>query len=630
MLKLSGFIVRVCTVILVLLPHSSYAQGVPEKTQPNTKIQLDPIIVTARRVFSEEDTVAEDVMIYTAADIQAVGARDVGEALQHIPGVDVGVRTQFGQATSLSIQGSASRQVLLLVDGIPFNTQLSGQANPARIPVEHIKQIEVIKGTSSSAWGSSLGGVINIITKDTGDTQVPEGTLVASFAEFRTFKNSLSLQGAVGKLGYFISGSYLDTDGPMSATDVEELKTFTKFSLPIGDLAKVVASFGYSSADVRYGVTSSNRINGQPYISRYGQISFQSEGERYRFRTAYKYNDQDLKLDIFNASTGSTISSTVSNNFYQGISLSSEIDIGEDDLLVMGADFEWVRLKSNKFLNSSKSVNTQAPYMSYRFREGRWDIIPGVRYDHNQRFGEQTSPSLGIIHRFNDSRNTRFRAKASRGFNAPPLLWAFNSDPAQFVGANPDIKPERAQTYEVGIETELCSKLDLDFNLFRSDVKDAIDLVFDNTNFVFVQENFDKFRRQGAELVLNYKINKHLSVYGSGAFTDVEDRATRKTVRNSSVARQRYTFGMRYRSARHLGINLSGYYKRWSSSASRQPNDRKPIFDLKLTKEFKDVMESIDLETFLTIHNLTNSKYWADINFPLPERYFEGGFSLKF
>jgi hypothetical protein len=38
----------------------------------------------------------------------------------------------------------------------------------------------------------------------------------------------------------------------------------------------------------------------------------------------------------------------------------------------------------------------------------------------------------------------------------------------------------------------------------------------------------------------------------------------------------------------------------------------------------------VDLELFLNLYNLTNSKYWSSPTFPLPERYFEGGVSVSF
>jgi vitamin B12 transporter len=185
---------------------------------------LGVIVVSARRVASGKDGAAENILVYSQEDISRLSGRDLGEILSQLQGVDVQPAGQFGQASALSINGSSARQVLLMVDGIPFNTQLAGQANPSQIPVEFIKQIEVIKGASSSVWGSSLGGVVNVITKDVGDSVVPTGTLQTSFAEFSTTKNSLDLAGKVADLGYFVSGSYLNTDGTRNATDAEETK----------------------------------------------------------------------------------------------------------------------------------------------------------------------------------------------------------------------------------------------------------------------------------------------------------------------------------------------------------------------------------------------------------------------
>src|SRR3989338_5397554 len=240
-----------------------------------------PIIVTATRMDTPAARVAENTSVVTSQDIGRLPAHDLGEVLNYIPGVDIQMNGQFGQSTAMSIRGSSARHVLLMVDGILFNTQLSGQANPTRIPVRHIERVEIVKGASSSAWGSSLGGVINAVTKETGDSPTPQGTFTSSFAEFATTENSLELSGKVAELGYFVTGSYLNSDGPLAATDVEEKKSFTKLSYALGDKAKLPGSFGYSGANVRYGPTPDNRINAQPYNTRYGKMIFHTDQERY-------------------------------------------------------------------------------------------------------------------------------------------------------------------------------------------------------------------------------------------------------------------------------------------------------------------------------------------------------------
>ena len=609
---------------------SVYAEDV-DNGQPPIYQELETIVVTAQRIPSDKNQTAENVTIYTEEDIARLPARDLGEVLSYIPAVDVQLNGQFGQATALSINGSNARQVLLMIDGIPFNTQLSGQANPTQIPIEHVGRIEVIKGATSSTWGSSLGGVINVITKDVGDSQKPTGNFTSSFAEFGTTKNSLDLAGKVKELGYFLAGSYLNTNGAQAITDAQEKDFFGKLSLPLGDEAKLVGSFGYSETDVRYALSTSTSLISQPQIARYGKLLLDVDKTDYQWNIAYKYNDQDITTDMTFVSSGALFSSTVSENVYNGLSLTGSMDILENGILVMGSDFDWHTLKSNQYLDTSKSISMQAPYMNYTLTLDQWDFITGVRYDHNQQFGSQTSPSFGSVYHLGDSHESLIRAKVSRAFNAPPLLHVYNSGVSfgYTILPNPDLKAERAMMYELGFESNLFSKLKLELSAYRADVKDGI-VVTTVSSSTTQSQNIRKFRRQGGQLLLNCSINDQWTLYGSSAFNDAENRTTGEQVRDAGIARQKFTFGADYKHQNGFGLNLSGYYNRWSSPASQEPNDRKPMFDMKLTKEFKDIKNGVDIETFLNIHNLTNSKYWSDISFPLPRRYFEGGFSVQF
>jgi len=590
-------------------------------------INLGTIFITAKRSDSEEEHTAENVMVYTREDIERSSANNLGEAVKYMPGVDISVTNQFGQATALTIHGSASRQVLVMIDGIPFNTQISGQADPTIIPVEHIERIEVIKGASSSAWGSSLGGVINVITKDTGNSAIPTGQFKSTFAEFGTTKNSLELAGKISELGYFVSGSYLETNGTRARSDVQENKIFGKLSYPLTDNTKITGSFGYTGAHVHDGIFSDDTWVSMPYIARYGKINLENQQDDFNINIAYKYNDQDILSDTYVASTGDLDSSNLYYNTYQGVSITGSLHLRDKDVWAFGSDFDWHEFKSNNFLDNSKRISMQTPYMNYTYKWHNWDFIPGLRYDHNQQFGSQTSPSLGMIYHFEDARQSLARFRVSRAFNAPPLMWIYSDDASQWVGPNPDLKAERATMYEAGFETKPFASVKIKLDLYRADVKDALALVWDAG--VYKYDNFKKFRRQGAELSLHYQVNDDLTLRASGAFTDVENRETRKLVRDADIARQSFSLGANYKNEKGSGFHLYGSYRRWSADPG-EANDRKFILDAKLTQEFKDVKGNIDLEIFLNIYNLTNSKYWSNPDYPLPRRYFEGGFSLKF
>ncbi len=607
--------------LIVQIYYILFPSGVSAVDLFPLSMDLGMIIISARHIASgADDGISDNISVYSSEEIEEVPARDLGEFLYYVPSVDVEVSSQFCQARSLSIHGSESRHVLVMVDGIPFNTQLSGQANPARLSIGNIARVEIIKAGASSVWGSGLGGVINVITKDTGTSLRPEGKVTFSFAEFGTVKKSLELSGKLARLGYFLSGSYMETKGIKSISDAIERDGFLKLSYDLGDSSRVIGSFGWRGADVYDGPNPNGRWYYAPYISRYGKLSIEVDKDRFSWNVAYKYNDQDIISDRYNASSGSLESSTISNNFYQGMSITSSMHLSDMSFIVAGADFDWHILKSNRYLPKSKCAVMQAPYLNYTLKRKNMDIIAGIRFDHNRQFGSQISPSLGCVYYLNKDKATVLRFKVSRAFNAPPLLWVYMDDPSLGVYPNPDLEPERAVVYEIGIASEMNNLLKINLNLYRADIKDAIGW----STTISAYDNFKKFRRQGAELFIDCQLTDKINLHASAVFNDVRNAETNEIVRDEAIAMQGFVISASYKGGNGFFANIIGTYNRWSSPASSQPEDRKFIFDARMRKEFNGV------SVFLNIHNITNSKYYSNINHPLPGRYFEGGISFDF
>jgi len=590
-------------------------------------VDLKPIIISAKRVPADEDSTAEQMSVITQEEIKDLPARDLGEVLHFIPGVDIQQTNQFGQPTAVSIRGADPRHVLLMVDGIPFNTQLSGQANPSRIPIEQIERIEVIKGASSSVWGSSLGGVINVITKDVGTQAVPKGKLTSAFAEFQTFKEALELWGAVKKVGYYFGGSYFQTEGIRAGADTEKNDVFGKMSLPLGDQAKVTGSFGYVREDLAdrytdpfFGLTEDTRLN----YARYGKIELNVDKPDFDFNTAVKYNNQHLKTDL-NLIDFAFLSPTINSNVYYGLSMNASKPLRETDLLVMGVDLDWTVFKSNTSLGEAKSVETQAPYMNYTWNEGHWSLIPGIRYDRNSEFGSQVSPSFGTVYHLRDSRDTDVRFKYSRAFNAPPLLWIYQH--SAFTLPNPDLEPEKGDVYEAGVNSNLTKRVNMDLSVYWDEIEDAIESV--DVMGQTQKQNFEKFRRRGGELLGNFEISDHWKAYSGVSFNDSRNKETNEVVRDSGVARKSVKAGLNFNHECGFSADLVGSYNQWNSDPDLKPKDQRFILDTKLAQRIEDI-KNVDVELFLIVHNLTNTKNWASITFPLPQRYFEGGLSIEF
>ena len=631
-MKFTTFLLIV-TVIFVLV---GITKAETPKVEENQAVELDKIIVTNRGISLELSEVSENVEVVSKEEIEKLPARNLSEALSYVNGVDIQSRQGFGRASSVSIQGCDSRQVRMMIDGIPLNSLSSGQVNPAIFPVENIERIEVIKGAASSLWGSSLGGVVNVVTKDTGETLVPKGNITGSFAEFRTQKDSFDLSGKAGDAGYYLMSDYMESGGKGFRDDVLEKKAFAKLSYDLKETGKVIASLGYSDADVNSGEYPDGTWQAQPYRNLYGKLGWQGSFENTDINVDLKHSRQELVTRFYDSVSDevpSAIQPTVESRdrLYQ-LSLNSVFHLREKDLLVLGSDFDRDTLTST-YLTKAKNIDLVAPYLNYTLKAGPWDFNSGLRYDYNSEFGEQLSPSSGAVYHLQDFSDTLLRVNISRAFNAPPLLWKYYEQNLSGMTTNPDIKPERGWVYELGLESKPLPELWTKLSLYRSDISDAIALT-QNESGQYYMENFEKFRRQGVELEAKIELSEELDFFAAGAFNDIEDRATRKTVRGGGRPRQSFDVGIDYKNKGGLRCYLRGYYDRWNEETtvywnqlgeevSVDPNDRKMLFDLKITQEFKNI------SLFLNIYNLTNSRYWADYNFTVHKRYFEGGITLK-
>lgn len=613
-----------CLLIIAIIIIKCDILTAEEPPADEPPILLEKIVVTNRRAAGTLGEATENVSIISQEQIERLPARNLGEVLNYIPDIDIQPRQGFGRASPhISIQGSDSRHVRIMIDGIPLNPQSSGQVDPVEFPIENIARIEVIKGPASSIWGSALGGVINVITKDTGTTLIPKGSITTSFAEFRTKKDSFDLSGKAGEIGYYIFSSYMDSGGTGPRDDVLEKKTFAKLSYGLKDAGKLTASFGYSTAEANSGRLPDGSWETQPYKQSYGKVGWEKDFGITDVKVDFKHSRNDVITKLYDSVDSEEPYSRVEarNALYQ-LSVNSSLRLRQKDLLVLGADFDNDSLKSFPYLPEAKSVKLYAPYVNYTLKINPWNINFGLRYDHNSEFGSDLSPSWGAVYHFKNLPDTLIKVGVSRAFNAPPLLWKFNDNPGLNTAANPDIKPERAWVYETGLESRILPIFWFKLSLYRSDVRDAIANATNAQGYTY-KKNFQKFRRQGAAFQCKLKFFKGLDFIGGAAFNDIEDRSTKQTVRGGGKARQSFDTGLEYKNKSGLRISLVGYYNRWNEPASYEPNDRKMLCDLRVSQVWKN------FTPFLNVYNLTNSNYWADFYYPVPERYFEGGVSFK-
>ena len=149
--------------------------GMPSAQAANGPDGLNEVVVSAR-----QPTVERVATVYSVdrADIELRGARSLEDALELLPGLNV--RTGGNGSPRIDVRGYRTRQVKLLLNGVPFGNTFDGQFDPSLIPAENIARIKLTTGASSTLYGDgAVGAVINVITR-----QAEQGQSATTHAEY--------------------------------------------------------------------------------------------------------------------------------------------------------------------------------------------------------------------------------------------------------------------------------------------------------------------------------------------------------------------------------------------------------------------------------------------------------------
>lgn len=190
--------------------------------------------------------------VITAEDIAAMGATDLDEVLEMVPGLHVS-RSANSYAPLYVVRGVYTQftpQVLMLQNGIPITTLFVGNKGNiwGGFPVEHIARIEIIRGPGSALYGAdAFSGVINIITKGAADTPGTEiGLRTGSFDSHNVWIQHGGKWGGVDVASYVRLGT---SDGQQESITADAQTRFDRIFGTHASLAPGVVRAGYDALD---------------------------------------------------------------------------------------------------------------------------------------------------------------------------------------------------------------------------------------------------------------------------------------------------------------------------------------------------------------------------------------------
>jgi iron complex outermembrane receptor protein len=528
------------------------------------------------------------------------------DALKLDPSVDVMERAPDGVQADLSIRGSSFGQTLVLLNGQRLNDVQSGHHNmDIPVPLESISRIEVMRGSGSTLYGSdAVGGVINIITEPPETTEFRLRTALGSDG-INQQRGSLAIVGR--KLSEQLTFSRDFSDGFKPDRDYRNLEfgSITRWNSTYGsgtlNLAYMDHPFG---ADQFYGNFNSWEDT-KTWFAGIQQPLDEKTNVSFAFR---RHSD----LFVLFRDQPQIFTNHHSDESYQ-LAVRRRQELGVDTTLYYGVEGLHESIISNNLGDHSRSRGAAYAALDWRALK-RYSLTVSAREEIYRNFSGAFTPTLAGGVWLNPS--TKLRASASRAFRIPSYTDLYYHDPAN-VGS-PNLRPERAWTYEAGIDWLPTSRTRADLTLFDRRERDGIDFYRNSPTDIYRALNIQNLNFRGVEAGLRWTpstINtldlRYTGLHGSQDTIPVG--ATKYTFnypKNSGVVSWTVTPRGNVLFRTRVGVldrRARSPYVLWDASMA---------------------MPKGSVHPFLQASNLTNTSYQEILGVPMPGRTLIGGIEL--
>lgn len=564
-------------IIAVLFPLLCLSQQQVQKTKDTVLTQqLNEVVVTATRTIRQLSSLPLPVQIIAKKELKETGSTRLDAILNEQTGL-ITVQNFIG-GEGIQMQGLESEYTLVLIDGVPLIGRSAGTLDLSRLSVGNIKQIEIVKGASSSLYGSeALGGVINIIT-DKSNRNGIHGNLMHRFGTFNEQETNINLDYKKERitLGAFINRSSSNGYDLNNATNVNTLDPYfnytfnTKLSYDITENTNLFASTRYFLQDSDYIPTDTEA--GESEVREWNAHLKANHKYNEKWSSYFEfYASRYFAKDFLNNVEDNTL---FSESFYKEVLIRPEIratyKVNNKSSFIGGLGLDYEALNRADFSTTPKLTS---PFMYLQYDTNPKEdlnIILGARFDGHNEYNSQFSPKVAFRYQIFD----KLAAKGSvgYGFKAPDFRQLYfdlqgiagytilgynvvntripemldsgeigseNDIVVPLSNFNDKLNPENSISYNFGVTYNPISELKLEVNYFRNDIKDLIDnqLIANKTNGsgVYSYQNIKKAFTQGIEFNSSWRISNSLKIAGGYQFLLAKDKAAVESFKNGGA-----------------------------------------------------------------------------------------------
>ena len=448
--------------------------------------ELGEVVIQTTRTNSRIEEIPVRVEVIGGEELNEKGSMkpaNLSMLLSEATGIQSQQTSAVNGNVSIRLQGLDGKYTQILKDGFPLYSGFAQGLSIMQIPPLDLKQVEIIKGSASSLYGSdAIGGVINLISKR------PQAKPELTFLINQTSLSGTDVHGYYSQSFKKIGISLLSSNSFQAANDVNKdgfsdlpkTKTFSfnpKLYYYIND--ETTLSFGINA-------TTDNRIGGDMIVldgkaDNTHKFFEENKSDRIASQLLFEKNWGKKQLFTFKNSVGYfNRAINESNSSFSGKQINSyteavyRLKFAKNELVLginfITENFTEDTLKSH--LNRNYNYNTIGLFLQDDWKPTeKWAIQTGLRFDYQNKYGAFILPRVNAMYKF--TKQFYLRSGVGLGYKIPSVF----STATEQEGIN-NVLPLSAN-----VKAEKSVGASLDFN-YRVKLNDEINITFNQTFFI--------------------------------------------------------------------------------------------------------------------------------------------------
>ena len=518
---------------------------VSELEQPESVNELEEVVLSDSKFALKREQSGKVITKITTEELERSQGQSVATVLNRVAGIKInGSNSAAGEPKGVYIRGGRSRQVVIRVDGVTITdpTSSSNDFDLRLLAADQIESIEILKGASSTLYGSgAAAAVINITTKSASKKSIAaqfSSTIGTNQSQddqdydLNEFVNRASVNGTVNKVSYLASFSNQSTDG-LSAAEVDgaESDAYSRYNV----FAKIgyqwnknfkfhfFGNFDDLKTDFDGGAAfeADNQFQSQQLrAGSFWEVKYGQGKGSFTFVNSYALLEREFISGFPTQYDGRTFTFDAYNKYKFDNSLHTVIGVngtnsdfnlfnipfGSDDFVqsinANQADFDIVDPYANVVYTSDFGLNVNL----------------GARLNMHSAYGNNFVYSINPSYTYTFGENyLKGLVSYSTAYITPSLFQLY--DTAFFTG-NEELEPEESRTAEVGVELSHQKKALLSVVYFSRISENFI--TFDSVTFANINAE-NEIDVDGIEVNLDTKfLEDKLIVTGNYTYTNVD------------------------------------------------------------------------------------------------------------